>query len=165
MNQTLAFFGRRGFFIILNDHLQQERPVPEALHNRLRQLMLQYAVVVGMPEVVQTFITGDAAPYVDSNWRTMVPIRALAESFDAEVVWNQDEETVTINFDGDTQIVMTVGEQAYTVNGEEATMDTEPVNTGSRVYVPIRFVAEGIGFHVLPLYNADGLTASVVFQR
>ena len=162
---ALASFGRRGFFIILNDHLQQERPVPEALHNRLRQLMLQYAVVVGMPEVVQTFITGDAAPYVDSNWRTMVPIRALAESFDAEVVWNQDEETVTINFDGDTQIVMTVGEQAYTVNGEEATMDTEPVNTGSRVYVPIRFVAEGIGFHVLPLYNADGLTASVVFQR
>ena len=139
--------------------------MPEALHNRLRQLMLQYAVVVGMPEVVQTFITGDAAPYVDSNWRTMVPIRALAESFDAEVVWNQDEETVTINFDGDTQIVMTVGEQAYTVNGEEATMDTEPVNTGSRVYVPIRFAAEAMGFHVTPLCNDAGLTASVVFQR
>lgn len=139
--------------------------MPEALHNRLRQLMLQYAVVVGMPEVVQTFITGDAAPYVDSNWRTVVPIRALAESFDAEVVWNQDEETVTINFDGDTQIVMTVGEQAYTVNGEEATMDTEPVNTGSRVYVPIRFAAEGLGFSVTPLYNDAGLTASVVFQR
>ncbi len=115
--------------------------------------------------VNNNIIKGDAAPYVDSNWRTMVPIRALAESFDAEVVWNQDEETVTINFDGDTQIVMTVGEQAYTVNGEEATMDTEPVNTGSRVYVPIRFAAEGLGFSVTPLYNDAGLTASVVFQR
>ncbi len=110
-------------------------------------------------------ITGDAAPYVDDNWRTMVPIRALAEAFDAEVVWDQDDETVTINFDGGTQIVMTVGETTYTINGEEATMDTEPVNTGSRVYVPIRFAAEGLGFSVTPLYNADGLTASVVFQR
>ena len=110
-------------------------------------------------------ITGDAAPYIDSNWRTMVPIRALAESFDAEVIWNQDDSTVTINFDGDTQIVMTVGETAYTVDGAEATMDTEPVNAGDRVYVPIRFAAEGLGFSVTPLYNDAGLTASVVFQR
>ena len=110
-------------------------------------------------------ITGDAAPYVDSNWRTMVPIRALAEAFDAEVIWNQDDSTVTINFDGDTQIVMTVDEQTYTVNGAEATMDTEPVNAGDRVYVPIRFAAEGLGFSVTPLYNDAGLTASVVFQR
>ena len=110
-------------------------------------------------------ITGDAAPYIDSNWRTMVPIRALAESFDAEVIWNQDDSTVTINFDGDTQIVMTVGETAYTVDGAEATMDTEPVNAGDRVYVPVRFAAEGLGFNVLPLYNEAGLTASVVFQK
>ena len=109
--------------------------------------------------------TGDAAPYIDSNWRTMVPIRALAEAFDAEVIWNQDDSTVTINFDGDTQIVMTVGETAYTVDGAEATMDTEPVNAGDRVYVPVRFAAEGLGFSVLPLYNEAGLTASVVFQK
>ena len=110
-------------------------------------------------------ITGDAAPYIDNNWRTMVPIRALAESFDAEVSWNQDDSTVTINFDGDTTIVMTVGETAYTVDGAEATMDTEPVNAGDRVYVPVRFAAEGLGFSVLPLYNEAGLTASVVFQK
>ena len=115
--------------------------------------------------VNNNIITGDAAPYIDSAWRTMVPIRALAEAFDAEVYWNQDEETVTINFDAGTKIVMTVDETTYTVNGEEATMDTEPVNTGSRVYVPIRFAAEAMGFSVTPLYNDAGLTASVVFQR
>ena len=115
--------------------------------------------------VNNNIITGDAAPYVDSNWRTMVPIRALAEAFDAEVYWNQDDSTVTINFDAGTEIVMTVGEDTYTVNGAEATMDTEPVNAGDRVYVPIRFAAEGLGFSVTPLYNDAGLTASVVFQR
>lgn len=141
--------------------------MPEALHNRLRQLMLQYAVVVGMPEVVQTFITGDAAPYVDSNWRTMVPIRALMEAFDAEVVWDEaNPDVVTVNYDGGTQIVMNVDDETYTINGEEGTMDTVPVNNNGRVYVPVRFVAEGIGFTVTALQDAEtGLTASVVFQK
>ena len=41
---------------MLKKHLEEESPVPEALHNRLRQLMLQYAVVGGMPDAVQTFV-------------------------------------------------------------------------------------------------------------
>ena len=105
----------------------------------------------------------DAAPYVDSNWRTMVPLRALMEGFDAEVIWDNDARTVTINYNEQT-IVMTIDETTYTVNGEEMTMDTEPVIQGDRTYVPIRFAAEAMGFEVTPLYNADGLTSSVVFQ-
>lgn len=96
----------------------------------------------------------------------MVPIRALMEAFDAEVVWDEaNPDVVTINYDADTQIVMNVGETGYTINGEEGDMDTVPVNNNGRVYVPIRFVAEGIGFNVLPLYDSNGLTASVVFQK
>ena len=110
-------------------------------------------------------VTGDAAPFVDSNWRTMVPIRALAESFDAEVNWDNDARTVTINYDANTQIVMTIGETTYTVNGEEKTMDTAPVIQGDRTYVPIRFAAQGMGFSVTPLYDSNNLTASVVFQK
>lgn len=41
---------------VLKKHLEDETPVPEALHKRMRQLMLQYAVVGGMPDVVQTFV-------------------------------------------------------------------------------------------------------------
>lgn len=124
-------------------------------------------MTIGSAEYVvnNNVITGDAAPFVDSNWRTMVPIRALMEGFDSEVVWDDTDRTVTINFDGDTQIVMTVGEATYTVDGAEQTMDTEPVIQGDRTYVPIRFAAEALGFTVTPLYDSNGLTASVVFQR
>ena len=125
-------------------------------------------MTIGSTEYVvnNNVITGDAAPYVDSNWRTMVPIRALMEAFDAEVVWDEaNPDVVTVNYDGGTQIIMNVGDETYTINGEEGEMDTVPVNNNGRVYVPIRFVAEGIGFHVTPLYDANGLTASVVFQR
>ena len=41
----------------LKEYLTEEKPVPEALHNRMRQLLLQYTVVGGMPEVVKTFVT------------------------------------------------------------------------------------------------------------
>ena len=37
-------------------NLEMETPIPEALHKRMRQLLLQYTVVGGMPDVVQTFI-------------------------------------------------------------------------------------------------------------
>ena len=41
---------------LLKDSLNNETPVPEALHKRMRQLLLQYTVVGGMPDAVQTFI-------------------------------------------------------------------------------------------------------------
>lgn len=41
---------------MLQNALDSETPVPEALHNRMRQLLLQYVVVGGMPDVVQTFV-------------------------------------------------------------------------------------------------------------
>ena len=109
-------------------------------------------------------VTGDAAPYVDSNWRTMVPFRVLGETFGATVNWNEDDQTVTYTL-GDTEIVMTIGEDTYTVNGEEKTMDTAPVIQDSRTMVPVRFVAEALGYTVTPLQDANGLTASVVFQK
>ncbi len=40
----------------LKRHLNDASPVPEALHKRMRGLMLQYAVVGGMPDAVQTFV-------------------------------------------------------------------------------------------------------------
>lgn len=41
---------------MLKKCLEDETPVPEALHSRMRQLLLQYAVVGGMPDAVQTFV-------------------------------------------------------------------------------------------------------------
>lgn len=107
-------------------------------------------------------VTGDAAPYV-KNDRTYVPIRALAESFSADVDWDNDARTVTITR-GDAKVVMTVDKTTYTVNGKEATMDVAPEITGERTYVPVRFVAEALGFTVTPFYAADGTTGSVLFQ-
>ena len=40
----------------LKECFNEEKPVPDALHEKMRQLILQYTVVGGMPEVVDTFV-------------------------------------------------------------------------------------------------------------
>ena len=124
-------------------------------------------MTIGSSEYVvdKQLFTMDAAPYVDSNWRTMVPIRALAEAFDATVTYDNDARTVTIEYNEQT-IVMTIDEATYTVNGVEAEMDTEAVinSADDRTYVPVRFAAEAMGFTVTALYDENSSTASVVFQ-
>ncbi len=110
-------------------------------------------------------VKGDAAPYVDEAWRTMVPFRVLGETFGATVDWDQDSQSVIYTY-GDTELVMTIGEDTYTINGEEFNMDTAPVLDGDRTYVPVRFVGEALGYTVTALQDGEtGLTASVVFQK
>lgn len=41
---------------MLKKCFDEEKPVPEALHEKMRQLILQYTAVGGMPEVVDTFV-------------------------------------------------------------------------------------------------------------
>lgn len=40
----------------LQSYLSDEKAIPDALHNKMHQFLLQYTVVGGMPEVVKTFV-------------------------------------------------------------------------------------------------------------
>lgn len=44
-------------FELLKKYLAEETPVPEAVHKRMRELLLQYVIVGGMPEAVKAFLT------------------------------------------------------------------------------------------------------------
>lgn len=115
--------------------------------------------------VNDNIVTIDAAPFVNADWRTMVPFRALAEDFGATVEWDDAAKTVTAELDG-VKVVMTIGSTTYTVNGVEKTMDTAPVIVDGRTFVPVRFAAEAFGFTVTPTYDAaTGTTESVLFTR
>lgn len=41
---------------VLKKHFEELKPVPAALHLRMKELIYQYAVIGGMPEVVQKFV-------------------------------------------------------------------------------------------------------------
>ena len=46
----------QGIIELLTKSLQERTPIPPAIHQRMRQLILEYTIVGGMPEVVNRFI-------------------------------------------------------------------------------------------------------------
>jgi hypothetical protein len=91
----------------------------------------------------------DQKPYIDTNKRTLIPVRFVAESLGADVSWDKTQRAAIIVKDG-TRLTIPIGSKDMTVqkNGRSTTttMDTEAVLiNNARTMVPIRFVAEALG--------------------
>ncbi len=107
----------------------------------------------------------DAPPFIDKNsGRTLVPIRPVVEAIDGKIDWNNDERKVTINKDN-IRIELWIGKTTALVNGEEVKIDPEkpvaPVIVSGRTFLPLRFVAENLGFKVD--WDADTQTITLTY--
>ena len=83
----------------------------------------------------------DAKPFIDEHSRTLCPIRFIAENLGAEVLWNNEDKTVSIKKD-DIDILLKIGDNTAVVNGDEKAFDTYPQIFEDRTYVPLRFISE-----------------------
>ncbi|MEA4973229.1 MAG: alpha/beta fold hydrolase [Candidatus Metalachnospira sp.] len=95
----------------------------------------------------------DAKPYINSDSRTLVPLRAIAEALDLNVTWDDTAKAATFaDKAGTKKTVFTIGENKYTVvSGETSSdveMDTAAVITDDRTYAPARYLAEAFGYNV-----------------
>ncbi len=87
----------------------------------------------------------DVAPII-RNDRTMLPARFVAENLGATVEWSEKEEKVTItSADRKTVIVLVIGSDQATVNGEVVKLDSVAFIENDRTYTPVRFIAEALG--------------------
>jgi uncharacterized repeat protein (TIGR02543 family) len=92
------------------------------------------------------------APAIIREGRTLVPLRVLVESLGGTISWNARTRQVTVKARGVT-IILTVGKNTATVNGKSLRIDPKnakvvPVLSSSRTLLPLRFVAEQLGFEV-----------------
>lgn len=85
----------------------------------------------------------DVPPEV-KNERTMVPIRAVAESLGADVDWDQGTQQIRMTRAG-VDVVMTLNSTTATVAGQNMEMDVAPYASNSRTLIPARYVAEFFG--------------------
>lgn len=67
-------------FELLRQYMNDETPVPEAIHQRMRQLMLEYVIVGGMPEAVSTYLSTH-----DVN-QTVAVQKAIVDEYKADMV-------------------------------------------------------------------------------
>ena len=104
---------------ILRKSLEDETVIPEALHQRLKELLLQYTVVGGMPEVVSAFVArkqmnevlqlqrdivrsyeDDMVKYAQGRdkskiQKSLIQKKATAKSFVGSLQWIEDAGIIT----------------------------------------------------------------------
>ncbi|MFO7172426.1 MAG: N-acetylmuramoyl-L-alanine amidase family protein [Bacillota bacterium] len=105
-------------------------------------------------EVEGKEVAVDPPPFIDAG-RTLVPIRFAAEALGAQVGWHPEQQQVVVGFPG-RQVVLTIGRNQARVGDAEVTLDVPPRIVAGRTFVPVRFVAEGLGATVE--WDADTYT-------
>ncbi len=79
--------------------------------------------------------------------RTFVPLRSFIETIGGSVTWVPEADKVHILYQ-DTSIELWINCNQYTVNGEIKTLDSAPQLIQARTMVPVRAIAEELGFQV-----------------
>ena len=101
----------------------------------------------------------DAQPFIDENGRTQVPVRFVSEALGADVGWDGNTKTVTVE-QARNKISLVVGKSEYTVNSKKMEMDTSVIIVEDRTFVPARYVAEALGAEV----DWDSKTKTVIIN-
>ncbi len=94
----------------------------------------------------------DVAPVISAD-RTMLPARFVAENLGAKVLWDEQNQLVTITgknlkTDEDTTILITIGADSAMVNNKEIKLDSSAFIENDRTYTPLRFISENLGANV-----------------
>ena len=101
------------------------------------------------------------APVIQDG-RTLMPIRAFAESIGANVFWNSSQRTVTITYNG-KKIRLEIDSNLAYVDYETKTLDVPATIINDRTFLPIRFVAESFGCDVD--WNGDTNTITIELHK
>ena len=107
--------------------------------------------VAESPEI-RVVIDGIPGNYTDVplkiNDRVLLPFREVLTRLgvpnnDEHIIWNEDEESVTV-INGDDVIRLVVGSKTMTLNGEDVEFDVAPYffAKNNRTYVPVRAISE-----------------------
>lgn len=91
-------------------------------------------------------LESDVYPKIEND-RTLVPMRAVFESLNAQVFWDEQSYTVTAK-KGDTTISLAIGSNTLYKNGEEIYVDVPAKIENDRTLVPLRVVSESLNCRV-----------------
>ena len=123
--------------------------------NFLRKLSLTIGnkTAAAVENATIRLIENDAAPFISSDNRTMIPLRLVAEAMGCEVGWIESVRTATVKQNGRT-LYLKIGEPLPDEMGT-------PAISQSRTFVPARYVAESFGAHVV--WNKETSNVKIYF--
>ncbi len=89
----------------------------------------------------------DVNPIVKDG-RTLVPVRKIFETMGMEVKWDEATKEISASGDGGTIVMKLDSAEAY-VNDKAVAMDVPAQSISNRTLVPLRFISESLGYHVV----------------
>jgi hypothetical protein len=102
---------------------------------------------------IKVFVNGsemsfpDQKPVINSDNRTLVPVRFVSQALGAAVGWTEASKKVTVEL-GDKVLTLAIGKREATVGAYTITLDTAAALMNDRTMVPLRFISEGLGANV-----------------
>lgn len=93
------------------------------------------------------YLSMDSAPFFYAG-STFVPIRFLGEALGAEIQWDSETACASIR-SSDTELLLPAGKNYAVINGKKTKLQQGIQLINDRTYVPVRFAAEALGFHVV----------------
>lgn len=90
-------------------------------------------------EVTASYIVDDT---------TLVPLRVISEGLGADVNWDESENTITVEKDGNV-ISLQIGSTTATINGKAYTLPAAAEIKDDTAMVPIRFISEALNANVV----------------
>lgn len=103
---------------------------------------------VSMDRPIEVSVNGGRllleSPAIIYHGRVMVPFRDVSAAMGAQVRWSQAEQTAIVR-NGQHTTSYTVGKSRMIKDGKSMTMDVPPLLREGRVYIPLRYSAEGLG--------------------
>ncbi len=111
------------------------------------------AIVNGEKNLIDSTNDKVVADIVDS--RTLVPVRFIAETYNADVLWDGATHTVTLKL-ADKTVTIVLGEKSIKINDNVITIDVPAQSIEGRTMLPLRaFVEQVMGKTVF--WDARGL--------
>ncbi|MCM3781940.1 stalk domain-containing protein [Neobacillus mesonae] len=117
--------------------------------------MKKTLIILALSLVCTLLIHNPAISYADDfsetidngkieNGRALIPIRAVSERFNSEVIWNQETKSITI-IRGNKQLLMHVNSRNALLNNVAFSLDVPVKIENGTTYIPARSFAKAFG--------------------
>lgn len=88
--------------------------------------------------------------YINENGVVMVPIRAISEVLGYEIIWNNEQRSITVGKD----ISLSIGDYNYIISeGNSVVLETSPIINEGSTYVPLSFFKDIVEINIVSYFE------------
>ncbi|MDP4134047.1 MAG: discoidin domain-containing protein, partial [Bacillota bacterium] len=123
---------------------------------------VEYTLQIGSNNIIRTRggisqeITADAAPLTQDGY-VMIPLGGLLEDMGATVEWVAYNQKIEIYTSDNRHMTFQIEEARVYIDNIRFTVAAPPVINDSKIYIPLKFVSEHLGYN----YSWDGATQTI----